>query len=153
MYNNYININHGSSTSTSSQFLNRVNPKVAIISVGAGNRYGHPDQETIDKLNSIGAVVYRTDINGTVVVTTDGYDYSVSSDKEATASVSPTSQITQDPISTPSSPQYVGSKNSDKYHLPGCSHAKKINPENQVWFNSKEEAEAAGYTPCSVCNP
>jgi competence protein ComEC len=63
---------HGSSTSTGTAFLQAVTPAVAIISVGAGNSYGHPAQSTLDRLTSAGAKVYRTDRNGTVVVTTDG---------------------------------------------------------------------------------
>jgi len=47
--------------------------------------------------------------------------------------------------------KYVGSKNSDKYHAPWCSGAQRIKAENQIWFESKEEAEAAGYTPASNC--
>jgi len=46
---------------------------------------------------------------------------------------------------------YVASKNSDKYHAPWCSGAQRIKIENQIWFNSKEEAESAGYTPASNC--
>ena len=45
----------------------------------------------------------------------------------------------------------VASKNSDKYHLPTCSMAAKITPENAVSFASKEEAEKAGYKPCQIC--
>ena len=46
---------------------------------------------------------------------------------------------------------YVGSKNSNKYHLPFCSGAKRISEENLVTFTSKEEARAAGYTPAANC--
>jgi len=47
--------------------------------------------------------------------------------------------------------KYVGSKNGTKYHLPWCSGAARIAEENKVWFSSKEEAEAAGYTPAANC--
>lgn len=46
---------------------------------------------------------------------------------------------------------YVGSVDSDKYHIPGCRFAKEILPENEIWFDTKEEAQAAGYQPCGVC--
>lgn len=46
---------------------------------------------------------------------------------------------------------YVGSQNSDKYHLPWCSGAQRIHEENKVWFSSKQEAEAAGYSPAGNC--
>ncbi|MBI4086620.1 hypothetical protein HY416_01410 [Candidatus Kaiserbacteria bacterium] len=47
--------------------------------------------------------------------------------------------------------RYVGSKNGSKYHLPWCSGAARIAEENKIWFSSKEEAEAAGYTPAANC--
>lgn len=46
---------------------------------------------------------------------------------------------------------YVASKNSDKYHLPECSGAKRIAEHNKIWFNSKEEAEGLGYQPAANC--
>jgi len=49
--------------------------------------------------------------------------------------------------------QFVGSTKSDKYHYPSCRWAEKILPENEIWFASAEEARAAGYVPCGVCNP
>jgi hypothetical protein len=47
--------------------------------------------------------------------------------------------------------QFVASKNSTKYHLPGCTGAKRIAEHNKIWFNSKEEAESLGYQPASNC--
>jgi micrococcal nuclease len=49
--------------------------------------------------------------------------------------------------------RFVGSLESDKYHYPSCRWAKKILPQNQIWFASSEEAWAAGYVPCGVCHP
>lgn len=46
---------------------------------------------------------------------------------------------------------YVASKTGTKYHLPTCAGAKQINEENKLWFSTKEEAEAAGYTPATNC--
>lgn len=46
---------------------------------------------------------------------------------------------------------YVASKSGTKYHLPWCGSAKRIKEENRIWFATKEEAEAAGYTPASTC--
>lgn len=55
--------------------------------------------------------------------------------------------------STSSTGIYVGSKNSNKYHLPSCYWAQQINPSNEIWFTSKADAAAHGYVPCKVCNP
>jgi competence protein ComEC len=63
---------HGSSTSTSPAFLNAVAPKYAVIEVGAGNDYGHPQQVTLDNVAKAGVKVFRTDLNGTITATTDG---------------------------------------------------------------------------------
>jgi methylphosphotriester-DNA--protein-cysteine methyltransferase len=52
-----------------------------------------------------------------------------------------------------SSHNYVGSVNSDKYHVPSCRWAQNIKSENEVWFSSSEEARAAGYSPCKTCKP
>ena len=63
---------HGSSTSSSDAFLAAVHPDVAIISVGAGNKYGHPSADVLRALSLVGAAVLRTDEEGTVIVRTDG---------------------------------------------------------------------------------
>lgn len=63
---------HGSDTSSSEIFLNQINPKIAVISVGQGNSYGHPKQVVIDRLNSLNANIYRTDLSGTIVIMCDG---------------------------------------------------------------------------------
>jgi competence protein ComEC len=148
---------HGSSSSSSLAFLNKVNPKVAVISCGAGNTYGHPHQETLKNLESAGAKIYRTDLNGTVVVRTNGHTYPIVTEKNLTASPihqpAGTAPALLPGSDEPTSWVYVGSSKSDKYHLPGCRYAEKILPGNQVWFSSKAEAQAAGYVPCQVCKP
>ena len=68
---------HGSRSSSSQIFLELIQPEVAIYMAGADNRYGHPHAETISALEDIGAEVYGTDINGDIVVTTDGETYDV----------------------------------------------------------------------------
>lgn len=63
---------HGSRTSTTEEFLEQVNPKYAVISCGADNDYGHPHKETIDLLEMLDVKYYRTDIEGTITITSDG---------------------------------------------------------------------------------
>lgn len=63
---------HGSKTATSNNFLNEVNPKVAIISCGRGNDYRHPHKETLKKLKNKHITTYRTDINGTIILQSNG---------------------------------------------------------------------------------
>ena len=50
-----------------------------------------------------------------------------------------------------SSGTYMASKNGTKYYLPSCSSSKRIKEENRIWFDTKEEAEAAGYGPAANC--
>jgi len=66
---------HGSRTSTSSDFLDAVNPEAAVIMVGEDNRYGHPHEETLVSLTEAGVEIYRTDEHGNIIVTTDGNTY------------------------------------------------------------------------------
>jgi beta-lactamase superfamily II metal-dependent hydrolase len=60
---------HGSKYASTQDFLDMIRPKTAVISVGQGNRYGHPTDETLARLKAVGAMVRRTDVEGTVVVT------------------------------------------------------------------------------------
>lgn len=71
---------HGSNTSSSSLFLNKVTPEYAVISVGS-NSYGHPDNETLRRLGGTGAEVLRTDKLGTITMTTDGDSISLETTK------------------------------------------------------------------------
>ncbi|SDY89625.1 Metal-dependent hydrolase, beta-lactamase superfamily II [Evansella caseinilytica] len=68
---------HGSSTSSSERFIERVSPEIVIISAGANNSYGHPHQEVINMFATTGTPIYGTYSQGTVIVTTDGADYEV----------------------------------------------------------------------------
>ena len=63
---------HGSRYSTTPELLETVRPEMAVISVGRSNRYGHPAQETLERLAEFGADIYRTDLQGTVVVRSGG---------------------------------------------------------------------------------
>ncbi len=69
---------HGSRFSTSDDFLERVHPKLALVSAGAGNRFGLPAPRTIDLLRSKRVPLYRTDRDGTIELVTDGIHWSVS---------------------------------------------------------------------------
>lgn len=137
---------HGSYTSSTLGFLTRVKPEIAVISVGADNDYGHPAPTTLSRLKSSGAAIYRTDLNGNIVISSDGSTCAVT----ASQSISPAAPAAE---SSPSAQSYVGSKNSNKYHYPGCTCVQSIKEANKVWFSSESEALAAGYVPCAVCKP
>lgn len=63
---------HGSTSSTNYYFLKKVSPKIGIISVGKNNDYGHPKDKILEKLKNQGVKIYRTDLNGNIVIKTDG---------------------------------------------------------------------------------
>ncbi|WP_396020619.1 MULTISPECIES: ComEC/Rec2 family competence protein [unclassified Clostridium] len=67
---------HGSKSSTGQSFLDKVNPKYGVVSVGKGNSYGHPTQSTMNRLKAKNIPVYRTDEDGTVVATSNGTNVS-----------------------------------------------------------------------------
>ena len=72
---------HGSNTSSSDKFLNETKPTYSIIMAGKGNSYGLPTEETLNKLQNIGSIIYRTDLNGTITVTSDGENIEISTSK------------------------------------------------------------------------
>lgn len=63
---------HGSNHSSTSEFLNAVKPEIALISLGVDNRYGHPGEETMKRLERTGAKIYRTDTQGTIKLSSNG---------------------------------------------------------------------------------
>lgn len=63
---------HGSSTSTSKEFLNKVHPSIGVISVGSDNSYNHPNLDTLQRLKDSNVKIYRTDKDGTIILSSDG---------------------------------------------------------------------------------
>ncbi|MGV8175601.1 MAG: ComEC/Rec2 family competence protein [Methanothrix sp.] len=74
---------HGGSSASSAPFLRCVMPEISIIQVGKDNFYGYPTQETLNALQEVGSEIYRTDRSGNIVITTDGLNYSVSTEKNS----------------------------------------------------------------------
>ena len=72
---------HGSNSSSHMSFLKAVNPSVAIISCAEINDYGHPHDEVLERLEEIDADVYVTFESGSIVVSTDGTEYKISTEK------------------------------------------------------------------------
>lgn len=68
---------HGSDTSNSQEFLNVVNPEIVVIPVGEDNDFGHPSRRVIKRLERIGAEVFRTDVDGTVKIISNGNDLNI----------------------------------------------------------------------------
>lgn len=130
---------HGSSTSSSYRLLYECNPEYAIASVGKDNSYGHPHREVISRLADAGIPMLRTDKLGTIVAVSDG----------KTIEITWQNQSAQPDDVEPADTRVVGNKNSKKFHAPDCKNLPK--EENQIWFDSYQDAIDAGYTPCGTC--
>lgn len=72
---------HGSSTSSTDEFLQSVSPEYGIISCGVDNKYGHPHKETLNKINKYNIKSYRTDTQGQITLTSDGKNISITTEK------------------------------------------------------------------------
>jgi competence protein ComEC len=131
---------HGGRTSTTRDFLEKAAPKYAVISVGKDNDYGHPHQETLEKLNNMKLKIYRTDEQGTIIASSDGKSITIN---KAAIAVSTKIPAAAD--------FYIGNRNSKIYHLSTCSGLPKL--ENQIRLTSKTEAQNSGYEPCKICKP
>jgi competence protein ComEC len=88
---------HGSLAGSPLSFLTAVHPKVSIYSAGAGNDYGYPNPDTIEALKSLGSTIYGTDVNGTIIVTTDGNEYSITSTRKIPTQTPTTLPLTTQP--------------------------------------------------------
>lgn len=169
---------HGSATATSWEFLQAAVPEYAVISCGVGNSYGHPHKDTMDKLESMGVSVYRTDRQGTIVVTSDGKELSWNQEPcndytpgdpedEGTqpAGEEQTEQIPKISESYQESEAEVGevpatetapvqeeqvwiSATGSKYH--NKPDCGNMNPDNARQM-SRSEAENSGYEACKKC--
>ncbi len=147
---------HGSDTASSGSFISAVTPKMAIISCGKSNSYGHPHYETLARLDNAGADIYRTDEVGTVIVTAD-MEKNISVDKKASAikeNAPPVVVVTQQPkqetnvvVSDKASQVVYITRTGKKYHRDGCSYLKSRIP------STVGDAKRTGLGACSRCNP
>ncbi len=126
---------HGSRYSSTQEFIDAVNPRYAVISCGQNNGYGHPHEDTLNKLTN--AVILRTDMHGTIIMRSDGTDIKI------VAPVLDPSAVTG----------FIGNRSSMKFHYPICEAVKDIELRNTIAFDTEAEALAAGYEPCGLCHP
>ena len=149
---------HGSRTSSSARFLAAVAPSYGLISLAAGNDYGHPHTETLKRLEDAGVTVLRTDVLGTLLVTSDGESL-IFSRNAGQASASPiatpsrlpgeTAQPSASSLPTNAGDAYATvykTKTGKAYHAAGCSALKKSSIPLTI-----EEAQALGLKPHAAC--
>lgn len=92
---------HGSDTSTTYPFLREIMPQYAVISVGTGNSYGHPCEDTLSRLRDADVKVFRTDMQGDIVFTSDGKTVTAQTQRNQNADTLGPVTPTQPPESQP----------------------------------------------------
>lgn len=110
---------HGSKTSTDPAFLNAVQPQIAVYSAGEDNSYGHPSPEVIELLNEKNIDWYGTDMDGTIVVTTDGEAYSIETEMSEEITVSQEDTAQDAPTSAKEENQEA-STTTEEHQETGC---------------------------------
>ena len=149
---------HGSRTSTSAVFLDKVNPTFAIISVGSGNTYGHPTDEVLSRLNDAGIYVFRTDLQGTIVFSSDGENIIVDTTPteyqapepppvETIASNDADANNTNE-TGESNDPIVYRTRTGQRYHNDGCLHLSRSSIETTL-----SAAKSLGLTACGTCRP
>lgn len=133
---------HGSSTSSSPEFLRAVNPRYAVISCGKNNDYGHPHKETLKSLKELGTTVLRTDQLGTIIIKSDGKSIQLPEE----------SKSENQPVDTDK--EYIINTNTGKFHLPDCKLAQSMKEKNRKRYKgTRQELIDEGLDPCKSCNP
>ncbi|MBQ7009850.1 MAG: MBL fold metallo-hydrolase [Ruminococcus sp.] len=148
---------HGSDSSSSSNFLKKVEPSYAVISCGLHNSYGHPTDDVLKRLYDRNIDVYRTDLQGTIVFTSDGSNISVNvKPSEYTPpdeTTTTTTQQEQSSLVEDGGTTYVLNTNSKKIHYASCSSVDDMKESNKAFTNDYNQAIADGYKPCGRCKP
>lgn len=142
---------HGSNTATGDEFLDKCSPQYAVISVGKYNTYGHPTEQILERLNAKNIKLYRTDLNGDIIIYSDGKDLVVETERN-TQSI--TRQITQNNFKEHSEYKYCLNTNSMRIHYVDCESVHEMSDKNKLYTNEDREILISkGYKPYGKCNP
>ncbi|MBP5305855.1 MAG: MBL fold metallo-hydrolase [Lachnospiraceae bacterium] len=140
---------HGSDYSSPILYLKTVSPEFALISVGAGNSYGHPCDTTINRLEKFAKNILRTDLNGTITIKGDGDTLTSEAEQlitwEEKEVVIKARKVTD--VKEPT--QIIGNKKSKIYHTDLCDSLPL--EKNRIYFDTEEEAITQGYRPHNSC--
>ena len=132
---------HGSTTSSGYRFVYETDPEYAVISVGEGNTYDHPEKEVLRRYRDAGIPQFRTDELGTIVAVSDGNELSFTWENQSAA-----------PAGVPDASGirgFFGNRKSMKFHAPHCGSLPQ--GDNRIFFETYRAATEAGYTPCASC--
>lgn len=143
---------HGSSSSTTKSLLKSTMPDYAVISVGKGNKYGHPTEQTLNRLTQENVQIFRTDLQGDITFYSDGKNITVETEKNVSTDLLKTSGDKEP--ATVNSSAYVLNTNTKKFHIPTCSSVNDMKQKNRKDVNmSRDEIISNEYKPCKRCNP
>jgi beta-lactamase superfamily II metal-dependent hydrolase len=164
---------HGSDRASTEAFLEAVSPRAAVITTGPGPREGLPSPETIARLESVNAQIFRSDLDGEIHAVSDGTAFTLTAERAAAGEEPGTPHVfralragaaphrAQAPDAQPQTAKasvparearYVASRRGKVFHLPDCRNAKRIKPSNLVIFKTREEA-LKRYRPARDCHP
>ena len=155
---------HGSKTSNSTVFLETASPKMAVISCGEDNSYGHPHAGPLNTFRSMGVKLYRTDEQGSIVATSTGQGITWNTAPSETWQAGETKGSSGAGNSRKNSRAeeaaeevtYICNINpsSMKFHYPDCQSVTKMKEENKKPVTcTREEVIAQGFDPCGNCKP
>ena len=162
---------HGSSRSSSREFVDAVSPSAAVISCGSDNTYGHPSKEVMELLQLYGIPVWRTDMQGDIDFAGDGstwyydpspvndYSYRVFTEPQAAAGAEEITRGTEPVVpevieNQPMAASYVLNTNTMKFHYPDCASVYQMKDKNKEYVSAtRDEIISWGYSPCGNCHP
>lgn len=127
---------HGSDTSSCKEFVANTNAKIAVISVGVDNTYGHPNNDVLKNWQKQGTKIYRTDECGNIILYSDGSSVNVAFNNENSDFV------------------WILNTSSMKIHYPTCKYANEMSAKNKKESNETlDDLMNRGYEACKVCKP
>jgi len=135
---------HGSDSSTIYPFLREVMPEVAVISCGVNNQYGHPHENVLSRLRDADIKLYRTDLQGDIIIRSDGIKLTVETHKNADIITNPTEIYGRDFA-------HIGNSRTKKFHTSDCHTLPE--EHNRVHLETRDHAIDGGYDPCGNCKP
>ncbi len=164
---------HGADRASTAPFLEQVQPRAAVISVGPGNALRAPAKAALERLEQAGARVFRTDLDGDLHASSDGETFTIVPERATAGEPLARRYALADPPPAPllgaggkappraeakrasakrSAERFVASRNGQVFHLPECRNAKRIHPQNLLTFSSREAA-MKGRRPADDCHP
>lgn len=168
---------HGSRYSSTSEFLNAIQPEYAVISAGGDNQYGHPTEEVLSYLQNSNVTLFRTDMQGTIHCWSNGIDVFFGVEKNvdldtfiavggyqkylnaqnaddtetAPDRILPKEDNSEETVQTEI---YIVNTHTDKFHYPSCSSVNTILDSNKwEYTGTRQELIEMGYDPCGKCQP